>query len=226
MSRKTFGTLGITLLALLALPGHGQASILDWIWTMSGPQMWGVVLHCEYDLEHTKDTPTADKDGRKITAFECRALDRLIERTGRLKPRPERRVWLSLDSGVYTSTGYNSETADFEAWKHYMIALEPMVEIRSFTSGESNFMLHHGLIGATYNVIMGSGYRPFDKIGYKFRPVGVTINRSINASATVRFYPRGFTVDEFGVTDPRLNDINRQGEFVYGFSVGFLWGPK
>ena len=61
MSRRKLGTMAI-LLSLLAIPSTGHASIIDIIWGMSGPQMIGVVLHCEIDLEHK----AADKDAKDV----------------------------------------------------------------------------------------------------------------------------------------------------------------
>ena len=83
---------------MLAFPSTGHASIWDIIWGMSGPQMMGPVFHCEWDLQH--------RSGEKEDVIECRAIDYLFYH--KLKPRPDRRVWLSLDSGVYFSTGKDS----------------------------------------------------------------------------------------------------------------------
>ena len=41
MCRRYAGITGIALLAVLGFPGVSHASIWDWIWTMSGPQMIG-----------------------------------------------------------------------------------------------------------------------------------------------------------------------------------------
>jgi len=206
MTRRHLGRLGIALLALLGFPSTGHASIWDFIWTLSGPQMMGFPVHCEYDLENRKT--------------ECREFDRRF--VGQLKARQERRVWLSIDTGPYFSTGKNSENIDFEAFRTWMVVVEPMVEIRSLTSPGGNFMLHHGLFGASYDVLFGPDFDTFDKMGLKFRPVGVTIYKKINASFTMRWYPHGFTSDEFGI-GPRLPNRDRDSETVYGFNIGVLW---
>jgi len=52
MLRKLLGTISLCLLALFAFPKASEASIWDIIWGMSGPQMMGLVLHCEWDLQH------------------------------------------------------------------------------------------------------------------------------------------------------------------------------
>src|SRR5262245_60202332 len=132
MSRRHLGTIGVTLLVLFAFPGTGHANIIDWIWSMSGPQMFGVVLHCEYDIQNNKS--------------DCRGVD-LPPFVGRTAPRQERRVWLSLDTGLYTSTGRDSGGVDFRKFKNNMVAFEPLLEMRSYTSRDRKVDYSHGLIG-------------------------------------------------------------------------------
>ncbi len=215
MSRRKLGTLGI-LMSLLAIPSTGYASILDIILGMSGPQMIGVVLHCEIDLEH--------KSVDKEDVIECRGVDYLFYNY--LKPRPLRRVWLSLDAGYYFSTTKDSDDNEFDKFKNFMVAFEPLLEIRSYTSPGYNFMVHHGLMGISYDVLWGKNtldvsYDTFDNVGLKFRPIGVTINRKYNASFTLRYYPRRFTSEDFGIINPTQDKTG--GEWVYGFTVGWLW---
>jgi hypothetical protein len=164
--------------------------------------------------------------GRPPDAIECRIVDLLVKPLGTLTARGDRksRLFLSLDTGVFFSSAYDAEDiTDFKWFENYMVAFEPMLEARGKSFFNGNFVLHHGLIGVSYDVLFGSGYKPFDKAGFKFRPVGVTIRKKFNASWTVRFYPNGFTADEFGQSQPRLNDINRDGEWVMGGSFGYLW---
>ena len=220
MSRKKLGTMGI-LLSLLAIPSAAHGSIIDIIFGMSGPQMIGVVLHCELDLEHK----SADPDKKDV--LECRGIDYLFYK--QLKPRPVRRVWLSLDAAYYFSTGKNSDGNVYSKFNDHMVAFEPILEVRSYTSGENNFMLHHGLMGVTYDLLWGENsqgqdYDTFDNVGLKFRPIGVTINKKYNASFTLRYYPRRFTSEDFGIINPAQDKT--AGEFVYGVTVGWLWGRR
>jgi len=185
---------------------------------MSGPQMIGVVLHCEIDLEHKSADP------EKKDVLECRGVDYLFYK--QLKPRPMRRVWLSLDAGYYFSTSKDSDSNQYDWFKNHMVAFEPLLEVRSYTSRENNFMLHHGLMGITYDVlfgenVVGEDYDTFDNVGLKFRPIGVTINRKYNASFTLRYYPRRFTSEDFGIINPAQDKTG--GEWVYGVTVGWLW---
>jgi hypothetical protein len=209
MSHRYPGILAIALLALLMFPKGAQANIFDIIWTMSGPQMIGLTLHCEYDLE-----------SNKLKTWECREFDYRF--TGQLRSRRERKTWVSFDTTPYFSTGYDSnEGTDFEWFKTWMVAFEPILEIRSHTSPGGNVMLHHGLVGLSYDILFGSGFDTFDKFGLKFKPIGVTIKKRFNAAFTMRWYPNGFTGDEFGI-GPR-QDFNRDGEMLYGFSIGYLF---
>jgi hypothetical protein len=208
MSHRYPGILAIALLALLAFPKGAHANIWDLIWTMSGPQMMGPTLHCEYDLE-----------SNKWTTWECREFDYRFTRS-QLRRRQDRKTWVSFDTTPYFSTGYDSnEGTDFEWFKTWMVAFEPVLEIRSHTSPGGTVMLHHGLVGLSYDVLFGSGFDTFDKFGLKFKPIGVTYKR-FNAAFTMRWYPNGFTRDEFGI-GPR-QDFNRDGEMLYGFSIGYL----
>src|SRR5688572_10029810 len=197
MRRSHVRIAGVALLGLLGFPGASHASFWDVIWSMSGPQMSGVVFHCEWDWEpkradNVATTKTAaNKDEPKVTATECRFVDYKV--AGNARPRAVRRSWLTLDANAYTSTGKNSDGFDFKAFENYMIAFEPMVEIRSFPDDEdSDWRLHHGLVGMSYDILFGNDYGTFDKIGLKFRPIGFTYKK-INGAFNVRWYPNGFT---------------------------------
>jgi len=220
MLRRHLGTLALTLLGLLAFPSAGHASIWDIIWGMSGPQMMGPVFHCEWDLQHKSG------DGDIV---ECRAIDYLVY--NKVRSRRVRNVWISLDSAFYFSTGKSSDGNQFGKFKNFMVAFEPMLEVRTYKSGgdtgDNNFMVHHGLMGITYDVLWGENsadesYDTFDNVGIKFRPIGVTINKRYNASFTLRYYPRRFVSEDFGIINPAQDKTG--GEWVYGFTVGWLWG--
>jgi hypothetical protein len=205
MLRRYLGSLVLAWFGLLALPSAGHASIIDWIWTMSGPQMVGLVLHCEYDIQNN--------------ISECRGLDYRF--AGKLSPRQERRVWLSIDTGFYVSTGYDSETTEYSWFKQQMIAFEPILEMRSYSSRDGLVDYHHGLIGISWDLLTGSGHDPFDKFGLKFRPVGITIKKKWNMSYTLRLYPNGFSPDEFD--GPSVPNLNRPKEVLHGFTFGVIW---
>jgi len=203
MSRRHIVVVGIVAGIALAAPPSARASWWDIVWQMSGPQMMGPVLHCEYDF------------GSGET--ECRALDLIFY--GELAPRQQRKIWLSLDTGIYFSTGKNSEGESFEAFDVWMVPFEPMLEIQS--AGGTDWSLSHGLAGLSYMHFFGKDFSAFDNVGVKFRPIGVRIQK-ITLSWNVRFFPNGFTPDQFGVGPPPPV-VDRRAEAVHGFSVGFLW---
>jgi hypothetical protein len=227
MRRTSVRTLGILIVASLAYPASAHANIWDIIWKMSGPQMMGFPLHCEWALgdKDTVPNPPIAIDrvtpGPPYTRFECRELD--FRFYGKVKPRYSRRVWLSIDGGPYFSTGkdpHGGIDPDFEKFSVWMVAVEPLLEVRSGTRW--GIMFNHG-VGATYDVLFGDGFATFDKAGIKFKPITATIARRINASFTLRWYPTGTTLDEFGRTSSRPDDFQHKNEVSPGFSVGVLW---
>jgi hypothetical protein len=222
MHAMRFAAVGAVFAAALVFPGEARANIWDFIYKLSGPQMQGAGIHCEYDLERAKNNPANVTHGSEAdkapTSVECRVTDYRF--TGNMVKRSYRRTWLSLDATQFVSTGKNSEGIDFEAWTVGMLALEPMLEIRSV--GGDTFRLHHGLVGLTYDILFGKGFDTFDKVGYKFRPIGMTFKRW-NAAYSLRWYPNGFTPDEFGQAPALPPDTNRKSEVVQGISVGYLW---
>jgi hypothetical protein len=168
--------------------------------------------------------PTNNVPGKQLTRFECRELDTLFR--GNVKPRKHRRLWVSFDGGPYFSTGKNpngsGKSPDYEIFEVWMVALEPMLEVRSGEWKKAGIVLNHG-VGATYDVLFGKNFDTFDKAGLKFKPVIATFPKGFNATATVRWYPNGTTPDEFGKEAVRLTDLDRKNEFVFGISVGFLF---
>ena len=197
VSRSHLRTFGIALLALLAFPRAGSADLIDFIWEMSGPQMIGVgLLHCEYDLP--------DGDPR------CRFISHEGQR---------HRVWrLALDATAYTSTGKSSGTHDYPFGRIGMVAVEPMLEVRSCCTDEAGFSVHHG-VGLSYDFLFGRHFSRFNNFGVKITPIGITFKK-FSAAYNVRVYPHGFTADEFGL-GPQLFGLSRPRETLHGFSVDY-----
>jgi hypothetical protein len=197
VSRSHLRTFGIALLALLAFPRAGSADLIDFIWEMSGPQMIGVgLLHCEYDLQDS--------------GHRCHLSGYEGQRHG---------VWrLELDAYAYGSTGKSSGTRDFQWFRTGMVAVEPMLEVRSCCTDEGSFSVHHG-VGLAYNFLYGRHFSRFNNVGIKITPIGITFKK-FSAAYNVRVYPHGFTPDEFGF-GPRLSDLSRPHETLHGFSVDY-----
>lgn len=219
MSAKCLRTAGFVLVALLTFPLTARANIFDFIWEMSGPQMIGVTFHCEYDPQFNRQSAQdyrAKSPTEKFTRSDCRFFDERV--VGNSMPRSTRRFWLSFDTTFYTSTGKDSDTLEYDAFETQMLAIEPILEVRSHPWKKIQF--HHGIVGLSYDVLFGSNFDTFDKAGIKFRPVGVTIGR-FNVAYNLRLYPNGFTTDEFGPA--RIDNLNRKHEYLHGFSIGYLW---
>ena len=219
----------IVLVGVLVTPGLAHASLWDLIWKMSGPQMSGFPLHCEWafgniESDETRALRAKGQPGLNDTRAECRMFDYRF--TGQVKRRSQRRAWLSLDTGPYFSTGKDPHGAgtdpDYDTGEVWMLAVEPILEVRSGSFWNDKLTLNHGVLGATYDIFFGGDFDTFDKAGLKFKPVTATIARKVNVSLTARWYPNGTTPDEFGKAPPQPG-VNRPSEWVYGFSVGYLW---
>jgi hypothetical protein len=172
---------------------------------MSGPQMIGAVVYCNYDLQ------------KRTT--ECSALDKKVFGSQSEPPK----IWLALDAAAYTSTGKNAGSLEFGWFENYMLAFEPMLAVRSYgDGGDESVSVHHGLVGLSYDFLFGKHFSRFDKVGLKFQPVGITIPNWFTVSFNIRVYPNGFTEDEFGF-GPRLFDLDRETETVFGVSFARRW---
>jgi hypothetical protein len=219
--RRRISLAGIVLAAVLASPQLASASIIDFIWEMSGPQMIGVPIYCDIDLR------TDEKECRiggirlpspKLTTVEKAAREREDYRAF----RATRTFWLSMQGGVFASTTKDSDMSEFEAWKVQMLSWEPMLGYRSFSSASERFVIDHGLAGVSYFILFGSDFKRFHNVGFKFTPIGVTY-RWVNVSYNVRLFPSGFTSEQFNVDGS--STTHRGREILTGFSVGFLFPP-
>jgi hypothetical protein len=197
MSQRRLGIAGGALIALLCLPRESAAGLGDIIWGMSGPQMVGVVAHCRVEI------------GRPIT--DCHILNRPAD--GKVEPSR----WWSLEGGLYGSTPRNSDDGNDEyGWFDVgMLTFEPVYEVR-WAPGLSSGA------GVGYNFLFGKDFGSFHKFNLKIRVLAVESPQATLA-VNLRYYPEGFTSDEFGFGERQ--DIDRPAEFNIGFSVGFrkLW---
>jgi hypothetical protein len=213
MRHRRLATAGFALFVLAAFPNAAHASFWDWIWSLSGPEMMGTVFHCEWDLEH--DAGDTNLQGQPAGPFECRVADLRV--LGAARERRLRRMWLSLDQGIYFSTGKNVEGLPFEKFDTWMYAFEPLLEVRSAREGDVT--ISHGLVGLTYNVFFGDRGDGLQNVGLKFRPVGITYKR-FNAVLNMRWYPNRYRAEDFGFVDPRPE---ASSELSLGVAIGFLW---
>jgi hypothetical protein len=214
MSRSHLRAAGIVLVVLLAFPRSGSANIIDVIWGMSGPQVFGfVVLHCKIYFDGTKPS--------------CKEIDGLLKgKDVFLNFEPKEftagKLRVAVETIYFFSTGKNSENRDeYRPFRINMVAGEPMLEI---SSGKiKRFGFYHGLFGVSADRLLVKGASDFWKFGFKFRPIGITVatNPEIDFGFNVRLYPDGFGRDQFGFGSAPNGD--RPREWLYGGFFGLAW---
>ena len=118
---------------------------------------------------------------------------------------------------MYFSLGKNAGGQDYEFGKTWMLTFDPMFEMVTKEKQGGNFAVYHGLLGVSYNLLLGSEFRRFTNAAFKLRPLGVSYKR-VNFEYNLRVYPNGFSADEFGKL-PLVPEANR-AEAVHGFSIG------
>jgi len=204
MPRLTCGIAGIALAFTLVCPRPANAGLIDFIWEMSGPQMVGVPISCDFELT----APSRDQSD-----YECRVSEVSISGDRALRDRRSR-FWLEVGGGVYISTGKNSEMREFGFGRVQLFAYEPMLHIR--TLNRDSVKLTHGVMGLSYFLITGSDFKRFDNVGLKIVPVELTY-KGFGIGYTLRVFPNGFTSEQFGV--PSGTTTHQGREVVHGFVI-------
>lgn len=199
MSRHSLGIVTFALLTLLAGPREATANLIDIIWEMSGPQLFGTGITCRIGFDGELE--------------ECRVIGLKFAGTGNAS-----RFRLRLDGTILWSTGKNSN-ANYEFAKVRMLGFDPMLEVRSAESGD--VAVYHG-VGVSYNALFGGDFSTFDKFGIKFQPLSVLLFSRVELGHSVKLYVNGSTADEFGFG--RRRDVNRPFEFVHGLDFTIRWG--
>jgi hypothetical protein len=185
---------------LFASPRSTEASMLDFIWELSGPQLIGLGVSCRWDFNKNVDVcdfaPATRSDGAARS-----------------------RLFFTTSGTVFVSTSKNSPSkVDYNWGDVYMLAAEPSVSV-SLTDQQARVRVYHS-VGVSYDVLLGKRFDTFDKFGVKITPVEVYIPaKHLSLAATIRIYPNGFSNDEFGIGNRR--DYDRPAEAVYGFTVGY-----
>ena len=211
MSRARLAIVGVTLLSLLAFAHEAGAGVIDFIWDMSGPQMFGVgIFGCKVDLISKKG--------------ECRVVDHKLGASN-LAAFAQRTIWFAFETNVYVSGTKDSGPDTYDFFKTGMIALEPVVEWRP---GTQKWLYLGG--GATVNQLFGQNaitsntFPTFTKAGLKF-PVGVVFplkGQMLDVAFDLRLYPRQFKSDQFGFA-ARAEDASNRWEPVFGLNFGLSW---
>lgn len=168
---------------LLVRPGDARAGLMDFIWDMSGPQMIGGVFRCRVPVGGGTTKCTA-------VGFPVFGVERF--QTDVMK---ERRTWVNLESGVYTSTGKNDGNTNYRAFRTEMLSFDPMIEFASVSN--NRVRIFHGA-GATLQFLFGPDFQAFGNAGFKVRVIGAEIGDRWEIAFNVRVYPNGFGADQFG----------------------------
>lgn len=224
MRRLRLGTTGLAAALLLIIPGTasaGMGEVVDIIIGLTGPQMVGIPLDCELNLE-THDT-ACFLAGVRIPRAGTDFKDGFLV---------NRRLWLSLGGAAWLSTGKNPEGRDFEFSDVWMLGLEPMLNYRSFKTENNRFFVEHGA-GMSFLLLYGEGppdeenFDTFGKFGFKLKPVAITwrnipINRKpfdFGVAYNLRIFPSAFTAEQFGAAAGTTSHGGR--EIAHGVAVTF-----
>ena len=214
MRRLRVGTAGIVVALMLMVPrtaSAGMGEFVDYIIGLTGPQMVGLPIACQLDLE-TRETACYVSHVR-IPQQDAGVDERYWQ---------NRRFWVSIGGGAYVSTGKNSEMREFEAFRVGMLGFEPMINYRTVAPESRNFAIEHGA-GPSLLYLFGKGFDSFVKGGIKVRPVAVTwtnIGRrrmDIGVAYNLRIFPNAFTSEDFGVSPGTTTHSGR--EFAHGITI-------
>jgi hypothetical protein len=223
----------LAFVALIGFPREGQASFWDYIWEMSGPAMFQLVS-LEYRTPlMRRPAACADRSqpcligsdrkrlfsGVYLVDFPITPKDTSRSMLLQITSSGAPRLWLSTDVTAYTSATKDSGDNEYDFFKNWMVAVEPLVKYRLGDAGK--WREYYVGAGASYQYLFGENFEPFDKFGLKFR-AGVLVKRHLDIGFNFRVYPNGFTPDEFGHGE-RIEDMNRDVERTYGFSFGWLF---
>lgn len=205
MSQRRFLTIAGALVMLFSCPRDGSAGIIEIIGEMSGPSMIGFPAECRVQLNGTGE-------------YKCDIYAHLVG----VRQFQQQRLWLSFEGGPYFSTGRDASGQDYQAFKIWMLAFDPMLHVRTSKPG-SRVVVSHGVLGVSSNLFFGEGFDAFVNLAFKLRPVALEfpIGRGwrIEAAYNLRLYPSGFTSDLFGKV-PVVPESDRP-ETVHSLSVAF-----
>lgn len=210
LKRGIWMALGVAVL-VLSTARTGSAGIGELIWEMSGPQFVGGGIQCKFSFTGKLEicyvtvpmlyTEKADQDAHKV------------------------RYRVSVEGGLYGSTGKNSNGIEYEAGEAWMFAFDPVIELvhhDNWAFGADRAEIYHG-VGFSYNRLFGGGedWDAFNKVAIKVRPLGVRFGRN-NIEVDMRIYPNRFNPSDFGKVS--LIPESTGGEVVWSLSYGIAIG--
>lgn len=218
MRRLKLGTTGFAVALLLMVPraaSAGFGEVVDIIIGLTGPQMVGVPIGCDVNL-NTRGTAC------RISAWPIPRQDTGVDE----RFWETRRVWAYLGGGAYVSTGKNSEMREFKAFRVGMLALEPTLNFRTVYTDNGEFAVEHGA-GASVLYLFGEGFESFVNSGIKIRPVALTWRNIGNSqfdfgvAYNLRIFPKAFTAQDFGAGPGTTTHTGREVAHGVTFIAGF-----
>lgn len=198
--RRRIVLVGTLLAALVGAPRPSDAGLLEIIWEMSGPRMLGLGYGCLFTL------------GMKTE--ECRVGSAMLNHRADVT-KPKLQPFIVLGAVLYGSTGHDTPTQSYEWGEVWMLALEPGLAVRT---KDGTVRIHHGA-GISYDWVFGREIRGFDKFAFTLTPLDVAYKR-VAVGVKLRFYPNGFTDDEFKPV-PKVSR-NRPAETTLGFTFSVI----
>lgn len=211
MRRLKLTTTGLAVLLLLMVPraaSAGMGEVVDFILGLTGPQMIGLPIGCDLNLNSRESACNFSFIRLKGPEDDSFWLNR--------------RFWASIGGGVYASTAKNSEMREFSWFDVGMLALEPTLNYRTFTGGDNaRYVIEHGA-GGSLLYLFGDGFQPFAKGAIKIRPISFTARNVINGRISLgvaynlRIFPDAFTSEDFGAPPSSTHDGR---EVAHGFTI-------
>jgi hypothetical protein len=201
MSGRARAMLPMVLVGLLASPQTAKAGLADIIWEMSGPQLFGIGLECEF---------------ASLQPPLCRSL------FWEFGPPHGKHLWFNAEARVYFSGNKDHGDVDFTFWGTRMIGIDPMIGFGGYRLGR--FRFHHG-VGASLNRLFGEDVDDaFNNIAWKLRFIDVKIDLPkrlrLDIAYNGRLYPKGFDAS----ASPReLLHLGSDTEYVHGALIAILF---
>lgn len=215
MLRKASG-IGVLLVALLAVPRPSEAGLIEFIWELSGPQMIGGGFGCTFDTSGKR------RDCRLASAAS------IVSET-----EPEDNGPFFFIGGEHTfSTGKNArhpetrEVINYRFFRIHRLAVTPGVSFRNKWLLLGSARVYHAA-AVSGELFLGADFSRFTKLGFALTPVEVIFDETgssavkLGAALKLRYYPHGFTPDEFGFGS-RL-DFDRPAEWSIGGAMSLVW---
>jgi len=210
--------LAVALVCPPAATAAGVDAVIDLIAGMSGPQMIGLPTWCDFTLEADTDdkryrTPPPKQE---CGIFAWRLARRADDDPEGRKFRETRSIWITTGGGLYFSTGEDSDTNNYDFFDVWMLAYEPMLNIRSVK--RPDVRIDHGVMGLSYFFMFGNDFKKFSNVGMKFTPIHVSF-RNFEIAYNFRVFPSPFRPEQFP-NRFRADDPVGGAELVHGFTFG------